>query len=344
MNILRRASLNTISVAVIDNYIYSLLKKRETLLLSVINTDLEVVKTIWSTIGKVGFILKVEKNRVLISSDDKLYLIKDGEAEIVLTASDRRNMFWHLAEAEQKVFVQEYGQPPTAIYASKDFENWERVVTNLDVDKRSKHFHDIAFDSCRKQLIATLGDGCIMRVVYSEDLETWRPLYRGPWQFVPIVCLEDRLVFGMDSGIVKGGIGIYHPTEGRWEFLFLKWRERRVNSAQMIDLKHLDNGLWIAALGTPQAIVASKDLKTWYTLYVEGFDEQFNHVMGISEGDDFVVCCTGKSILLFNKEELENLNAEPSMVHYKAYKERLIGVGFSLKHRLKLLKEGILHT
>jgi len=40
-------------------------------------------------------------------------------------------------------------------------------------------------------------------------------------------------------------------------------------------------GLYIAALGAPQAIVASRDLKHWYPLHVEGYGESFNHHMSV---------------------------------------------------------------
>ncbi len=51
----------------------------------------------------------------------------------------------------------------------------------------------------------------------------------------------------------------------------------------MCDLIQLDDGIWLSALGTPQAIVTSKDLKQWYLIYVEGFEEKFNYRMSIKE-------------------------------------------------------------
>lgn len=67
--------------------------------------------------------------------------------------------------------------PSISIFVSEDLENWRKLVTKKD-----------------------LGD-------------SWRPLYNGSWQFVPIVSLEDKIVFGMGSGITKGGLGIYYPNE-----------------------------------------------------------------------------------------------------------------------------------
>jgi len=73
----------------------------------------------------------------------------------------------------------------------------------------------------RKWLISTLDDKCLTRVAFSEDLgSSRRPFYRGPWQFVSIAVLENKIAFGMDSGLAKGGIGIYHPDEDKWEFIF----------------------------------------------------------------------------------------------------------------------------
>jgi len=331
----KKASLNALSTAVVDGRVYVILKE-ERLLLSVLNMDLEVVKTVWNSRGDIGFILKVEGDRVLVSLDDKLYLVKGGEAEAVLVASNKKNTFWHLAEAGGRVFVHEYGKPPTAIYSSKHLESWEKIVTNLDLDKQSKHFHHIAFDSYRKSLIVTLGDGCLTRVAISKNLGfSWRPLYRGPWQFVPIVVLKDRIVFGMDSGIAKGGLGIYYPNEGKWEFMFLRWEDKNVRYAQFCDLKFLGKGLWVASLGTPQAVIVSKDLRSWYPLFVMSFDKEFNPNMLLSIGEGNVVCSTGKTLLIFNKGDIENaFTSKPIMVEYKAYRDKLIGYCFLIKHNI----------
>ena len=253
----------------------------------------------------------------------------------MLTATRPENVFWHLVENNGVVFVHEYGESPTGIYVSEDLEHWRKLITNLDIDKSSRHFHYLAYDRYRNWLIATLGDGCLVRVITSPDLgNSWRPLYSGPWQFVPIVPLEDRIVLGMDSGIARGGLGVYFP-EGGWNFLFLKWVDGTVRFAQMSDLKLLSNGLWLAALGTPQAILASEDLKTWKLVYVEGFDKTFNIHMTISEGTN-VVCSTGENLLLFNKNELKSmaLNNQPVIVEYRAYLDKLKGAAFVLKRRL----------
>ena len=332
---MKRVLLNALSAVIMNSRIYALIKQDERLNLLVLDKDLKVTDEIWNIKGRLGFILKVEGGKALVSIDDKLYLVEDGEAEAVLTTDTPGNTFWHLAEADKVLFVHEYGRPPTSIYMSRDLISWERVITNLDIDRSSKHFHDIAYDPYRKWLISTLGDGCLTRVAVSEDLgSSWRPLYKGPWQFVPIVVSKDKLMFGMDSGIVRGGIGVFDPINHKWSFVFLRWREQDTRFMQMCSLKLLNNGLYIAGLGTPQAVVVSKDIKTWYLVHAEGFDEQFNMHMGISEGEEFIVCSTGKSLLSLRKDEFNSLRLtnKPVIVKYGAYIERLIGLGFYLKH------------
>jgi len=335
---MKRTNLNVLDTAVVNDYIYALVKRNERLSLLSLDKDLRVVDEAWSTEGRVGFILRMNRSKALVSVDNKLYLVEDGKAETVLTIDTSENTFWHLTEVNGKLFmVHEYGRPPTSIYASNDLKNWEKIATNLDIDKSSKHFHDIAYDPYRKWLIITLGDGCLTRVAISEDLgSSWRPLYRGPWQFVPILVLRDKLVFGMDSGIARGGVGVYNPSNNQWSFIFLKWYGREIRFAQMCDLKLLDNSFYIAGLGAPQAVVVSRDLRTWHPVHIEGFYKQFNMHVTISNGKGFVACSTGKSLLLLTKDEIEDLmqTTDPIIVNYRSYIERLIGLGFSLKRRL----------
>jgi hypothetical protein len=64
-------------------------------------------------------------------------------------------------------------------------------VSSKDIDPLSRHFHYIAFDEERRVLITTLGDGNIVRVAISADCgSSWRPLYKGSWQFAPILVLR----------------------------------------------------------------------------------------------------------------------------------------------------------
>jgi hypothetical protein len=135
--------------------------------------------------------------------------------------------------------------------------------------------------------------------------------------------------------IARGGLGIYHPDEDRWEFIFLKWKDGSVKHAQFCDLKFLDKGSWIASLGTPQAIMVSKDLKSWHPLLTVDFDEGFNHNMLLSIGEGMIACSTGKLLLILKDEDIEDaLTLKPVMVEYKAYRGKLVGYGFSVKHNI----------
>jgi hypothetical protein len=325
-----------LSVVLENNVIYCLLRKEGNITLASVDPELKIIKEKTKFEGKKGFILGVYQNGLLISVDDKLIHIENNEWKVVLKASRSTNVFWHACKVGGTIFIQEYGETPTGIYASQDFRNWERLVTNEKVDKSSKHFHYITYDPYRKWLIATLGDKNLTRVIVSKDLgKSWKPLYKGPWQFVPVVCLRDKLVFGMDSYIVRGGIGICNPENESWSFIFLKWRNKRSRFAQICDLKLLDNGLWVATFGTPQAILISKDLRAWYLVHVEGYSTQFNHYMNVSEGKGTLVCSTGESLVVFRKNELESLmlKTEPVMTSYSVHFPHLV----NLKHKLKTI-------
>lgn len=329
--------VNSLSCFVDGRRILSLTRTNKSLELLSLHEGSETYWKMTSFKGFNGFILGSYGGKLMLSIDDKLVLIEGATHKVVLKSSKPENFFWHATKAKNSIFVHEYGESPTGIFKSENLENWRKVVENIDLDKRSKHFHYVKYDPYRDWLIATLGDGCLRRVIYSENLgKSWKPLYKGPWQFVPIEVSEDEIVFGMESGIAKGGIGIYYPDDERWTFRFLKWHSGNVRFAQMCDLKRLSNGLWIAALGTPQAIIASKDLETWYPIHVDGFDARFNYHMAISEGEEIVACTTGKSLLLFRKDEPKELDAKtrPVMLSYRAYLDRLKGLGFSFKHRI----------
>ena len=331
---MKKIPLSVLSIAVANGRIYVLVKENERLILKVLDEKLKVVDEVISVRGDKGFILYVKKDKALISVDENLLLVRGGETEAVLRASKPTNTFWHSTEAKGKVFIHEYGEPPTGIFTSKNLEDWEKVTTNLDIDRSSKHFHYIAYDPYRRWLLVTLGDGCLTRVAISEHLgSSWRPLYKGPWQFVPIVPLEDRIVFGMDSGIVRGGIGIYNVSENRWEFVFLRWIEKRVRYAQMTDLRFF-KGLWIAALGTPQAVLVSSDLKFWHPIVIEGYDKNYNRSVSLDANGMHIVICNGKRVLKLSERELKQIlnSTELMLIPYNlTASERLKALIFRIK-------------
>lgn len=330
-----KKSLHSISVKVFQNYIFSLVRRgqKEVVLLS-LNTDLKSIKEFKVFKGSSGSILKIYEKGLLICIDDKLFLVNGGKSELILRASRPINTFRSLTEAKDIVYIQEYGESPTGIYASEDLWNWRLLVTNKDIDKSSRHFHNIAYDPYRNWLIATLGDACLTRVIFSENLgRSWKPLYKGPWQFLPILILRDKIVFGMDSSIAKGGLGIYYPKNNKWDFIFLKWMDRKVKLSQMHQLKLLDDHIYVASLRIPKAIIISKDLKIWYRLSIDEFDNRINPEIDI--GKDFIACSTGKSLIIFEKSELWKIMAnEHVMMPYKAYLDRLKGYAFIMKRLL----------
>jgi len=96
------------------------------------------------------------------------------------------------------------------------------------------------------------------------------------------VALEDRVVFGFDSGIAKGGVGVYYPEQGAWEFLFLRWKGG-VRSVQMSDLKTV-KGIWIGVLGVLRALTVSENLEKRRLLHLEGLSPDFNRFMDLAVG------------------------------------------------------------
>jgi len=160
-------------------------------------------------------------------------------------------------------FVQEYGESLTGIYISEDLRS----------------FRSIAFDGYRGLLIATLGDGNIVRVAVSSDHGlTWRPIYKDPWQFVPVLVDGGRWVFGFDSGIARGGVGIYDVEDEGWRFIFLRLGGHP--HAQFASLVRLGS-YYVGGLGLPTAIVISEDLRYWYPLYVDVSIPGYNHFVSV---------------------------------------------------------------
>lgn len=267
------------------------------------------------------------RDGLLVSSGNTLYLVSGGEAKPVLRARPG-NWFWHGVEAQGRAFIQEYGESPTGIYVSEDLVSFRRAASNKDVDPLSRHFHYIAFDGERGLLVATVGDGNVVRVAVSQDHgSNWKPLYKGPWQFVPVLVDGDRWVLGFDSGIARGGVAVYDVERGDWSFTFLKARGYRY--AQFTCLtRFLD--YYIGCLGSPTAIIVSRDLRYWYPLYIESTSTPtvgFNHFVNAIVWGERIVAVTGRELLAFDYSDVERaLGGEPLLTPYKAYVDRVRGV------------------
>jgi hypothetical protein len=273
---------------------------------------------------------------LLVSSGESLYFVSGNEAKPVLRARPG-NWFWHACEGDGRVFVQEYGESPTSIYVTEDLESFRKVSTNVDIDPWSKHFHHLAFDESRRLLIATLGDGNVVRVAVSQNYGLmWRPLYKGPWQFVPVLIDGDKIVFGFDSGIAKGGVGIYDIKRNEWSFVFLKSLSHRI--AQFASLKKFGD-YYIGSLGYPTAIVVSRDLRHWHLLYLNNSTLEYNHFVDVELWKEKVVAVTGKEVLVFELGNIERAFEEKPFLHlYRAYLDRLKGLAFKVK-RIKWILE-----
>jgi hypothetical protein len=273
---------------------------------------------------------------LLISVDNTLYVVRESEGIAVLKTL-AGNWFWHGIEACDTVFIQEYGEPPTGIYVSEDLKSFRRMVTNRDIDPSSRHFHYITFDRDRKILITTLGDGNIVRVAFSDDCgSSWRPLYKGPWQFVPVFIEGNKWIFGFDSGIARGGVAIYYPERDIWRFIFLK--ADGYAHAQFASITRFGD-YYVGSLGFPTAVVISKDLLYWYSLHIDPTSTKYNHFVNATAWKDKVVATTGKELLIFNSRAVEEaFRRKPFLTPYKAYLDRVKGALYVLKRFLWMLR------
>jgi len=276
------------------------------------------------------------RDNLLVSASNTLYIVSNDGAKPVLRAR-HGNWFRHAVEDCGKVFVQEYGESPTGIYVSEDLESFRLLVTNKDVDPLSRHFHYIAFDERRNILIATLGDGNIVRVATSTDCGySWEPLYKGPWQLAPVLVEEGRWVFGFDSGVARSGVTIYNVDEGGWRFIFLKADGYRY--AQFTSITRFGD-YYIGCLGYPTAILVSKDLLHWYPLHIDSTSTKYNPFVNAVVWRDNVVAVTGKELSMFDSRDVEEaFRRKPFLAPYKAYFDRVKGVLYVLKRFPWMLK------
>jgi len=333
VSVLKTLNIRVLAVSVDRGDVLTLIRKGSSVQLARVRLPRLDVEYLYRFNGARGMLITRLSDIYLASVDSTLYASRDLiEWRPVLTVAPG-NSIWHACGTPEGIVVQEYGESPTGLYASANGYRWSRLLTNVDVDPLSRHFHYVVYDPHRDVVYATLGDANPVRAITIRG-DSWRPIYRGPWQFVPVLLLRDYVVFGFDSSIARGGIGVYSPEEGGWCFVFLKWRGRGVRYAQMSELK-LFRGIWIGALGAPQAFVVSDRLGEWRLLHLEGLRQDFNHSMGLAVGESFVAASTGEKLIIFDEDDIRKaLRGEPILVRYRGYIDRIRGILFKLKRSL----------
>lgn len=255
----------------------------------------------------------------------------------VLETENRKNIFWHMIEgSDGALLLQEYGSPPTWIYRSVDGgETWKKVVSSSRIDKKAKHFHSIAYDQYRNSLIATLGDGNLVKITVSHDNgETWKPSYTWAYQCLPIVILKDKVVFGMDSAISRGLV-IWHPAEARWSTVHLKHagRAHSKDIMQSADLKQLSDDTWIMTTGGG-SILSSDDLKNWHVLHF-GEKAFFDSHMISNECNGVAAVAMGDSVAIMDTKALRTTRQGVDVKQCSAVFSRSRALGYVVKRRMQ---------
>jgi len=334
MIIMQVIDIKAQSVFFQDDYILLLERnpQKSFLVLYRLNKNLEISEKVKLFEGLNGSLLAHFSDTFYISVDNKVYGSKDlvDWKEILKVKSGNR--IWHICQTNFGVLAQEYGETPTYIYLLQDFHAPSLILSNTKVDQGSTHFHSIAYDPDRGVVYGTLGDRNLVRAFEINKINpvNWKKIYSGPWQFAPISISPNYIVFGFDSAIAKGGIGIYHPNDDKWNFLFLKYDNARL--AQFLDIKQV-NGLWIGVLAYMRAVVISKDLIHWYLVCVgengSGQDIQ------IDTNQSHIAIATGKSLVLKDENDIKKaFEKKPIIEPYMALMDVTRGVGFVLRRYL----------
>jgi photosystem II stability/assembly factor-like uncharacterized protein len=288
--------------------------------------------------GKRNALLQMTSSATFLGLDNRLMMSRDLKTwKNVLETENTENMFWHISEAKDgTLFVQEYGSPLTGIYRSTDEgETWKQIVNSKEIDKTARHFHSIAYDQYRDLLIVTLGDGNLVKIAISDDYgDTWKPLYTWAYQCLPIVILEDYIVFGMDSGISRGII-IWNPSENKWQSIHLKNVSKLsvIDSMQSSDLKLLSNDIWIMSTGGG-SLLSSGDLRNWRMLHL-GEKERFESHMISNEKNGIVAAAMGDVVMIIDSKALNTTYQHADVKQYHALFPRMKGLGYVVKRRIQ---------
>jgi len=177
----------------------------------------------------------------------------------------------------------------------------------------------------RELLVTTLRDGNVVRVAVSSNCgSTWKPLYKGSWQFIPVLIDGNMWILGFDSSITRGGLAIYNTEVDKRNFVFLEANGYRY--AQFTSITKFDN-YYIGCLGYPTAIVASKDLLHWRLLYLDNTFTRYNHFVNASVWRGRIICIRGKELPIFYSRDIEEaFKKKPFLVPYKPYFDKIRGL------------------
>jgi len=290
--------------------------------------------------GANGRLLDVpETFPILAAVDNKVVSIGRSHVSTLLVLPRNGNIMLRATRGGDALFAAEYGESPTGVWvADKTGSRWRRLITNREIDPDSRHFHDLAFDPSRGWLLTTLGDGNLVRVAISpDDGMTWKPLLEGPWQFFPILVDGERIVFGMDSGIARGGVGVHRPQDGNWETIFLRWTPPSAGPMQMSFLGKMRSALYVAGTFSPPSIIASEDLRYWHLVHPTNDPAVWGQQVSGEVNGGFFVFCTGSEIGLVDEEGLHAQILETGPVAIQEFNAlaRLRGYAFVAKRLIR---------
>lgn len=298
------------------------------------NMRLEECEKLAEFNGKRNALFQMTECGAFLGLDNNLLMSEDLKTwKNVLETENRENMFWHMVKTRDgTLFVQEYGNPLTGIYKSiNGGETWKQVVNSKEIDRRAQHFHSLAYDQYRDLLIATLGDGNVVRIAISKDYgDTWKALSTIPYQCLPIAILEDSIVFGMDSAISRG-IVIWSPSKSQWHQIHLKYvgKVKMTDAMQSSDLRMLSNGIWIMSTGEG-SLLASNDLRNWGFLAF-GEKERFESHMISNESDGIVTVAMTEKTIIVDSKTLKNASQFGDVKQYHALLARMKGFAYVIK-------------
>ena len=86
-----------------------------------------VVEELYSFSGKKCLLLSIALDLYLVSIDNTLFVSYDLADWRKVLEVRNGNTLWHVCETPWGVVVQEYGEPPTSLWISKNGFHWRRL-------------------------------------------------------------------------------------------------------------------------------------------------------------------------------------------------------------------------